>query len=267
MAGVAGCEAFVRWVSCALDVVGSGGAAVDKQDGLEGALRAADEAAAGAEYLAPGALLVDGLRRVINRKITARAGDGGSSKDDASDGSWIRMRGFLDFALHLVDSERVPAPAFIQCVDELVEESSVASCLKIFEYMEGNDGVQAMIARHAKASTLFRITFIKACMKLHSRLSREDNPNLCGRVMILLAKLLPLSDLSGVNIRGFTDTENRTEFVKLDATTYRDTYQDNGEPVDVDTYNSLWEVQNLFSDPGAAKQDVKAFASGVKRVS
>ena len=42
----------------------------------------------------------------------------------------------------------MPAPAFIQCVDELVEESSVASCLKIFEYMEGPEYLYYM-SKHA----------------------------------------------------------------------------------------------------------------------
>ena len=51
---------------------------------------------------------------------------------------------------------------------------------------------------------------LRICNELLRRLSRVLNTTFCGRIMIFLAKCFPLSDRSGVNLRGEFNVDNVT---------------------------------------------------------
>jgi hypothetical protein len=56
---------------------------------------------------------------------------------------------------------------------------------------------------------------------LKRRLSRAQNTVFCGRILMFLASVTPLSDKSGVNLMSSFNTSNITEFEET---------ADNGEP-------------------------------------
>ena len=47
-----------------------------------------------------------------------------------------------------------------------------------------------------------KLTFIRTCNELLRRLSKSMNTNFYGRVLMLMAYMLPLSERSGVNLKG-----------------------------------------------------------------
>lgn len=98
------------------------------------------------------------------------------------------------------------------------------------------------------------------------RFSREDNPELCGRVLILLSNLLPLSERSGVNLPGICDNENTTEY---DHDVKEGTTDNEGSPIDPELYESLWCAQNLFSSPQSVLEGDKwfTFQRSIKKAS
>ena len=55
-----------------------------------------------------------------------------------------------------------------------------------------------------------RTSALRTCNNLLRRLSKGQNAVLCGRVMLFLARLLPLVDRSGLNILGNVNLQNVT---------------------------------------------------------
>ncbi len=51
---------------------------------------------------------------------------------------------------------------------------------------------------------------LRLCNELLRRLSKAKNTVFCGRILILLSSVFPLTERSGVNLRGDFNTENVT---------------------------------------------------------
>jgi len=62
-----------------------------------------------------------------------------------------------------------------------------------------------MVAGKGKGLTLLRL-----CNELLRRLSKAKNTVFCGRILMLLSSVFPLTERSGVNLRGEINTENIT---------------------------------------------------------
>lgn len=91
-------------------------------------------------------------------------------------------------------------------------------------------------------------TLLRTCTTLLKRLSKSQDALLCGRVLIFLAKFLPLMEKSGLNLTGAFHTENVTPIEnelegKVDA---------EGNPIDASFYTKFWGLQKWFSNPPLA---------------
>jgi THO complex subunit 1 len=58
------------------------------------------------------------------------------------------------------------------------------------------------------------LILLRLCNNALRRLSRTENAALCGRIFILLSSVYPLSDRSGVNLKGDYHTDNITRYEK-----------------------------------------------------
>ncbi|CAO3569588.1 unnamed protein product [Mortierella alpina] len=70
-----------------------------------------------------------------------------------------------------------------------------------------------MVAGRGKGLTMLRL-----CNELLRRLSKAKNTVFCGRILILLSSVFPLTERSGVNLRGDFNTENVTLVESEDVT-------------------------------------------------
>ncbi|KAH9363704.1 hypothetical protein HPB48_002017 [Haemaphysalis longicornis] len=91
------------------------------------------------------------------------------------------------------------------------------------------------------------------------RLSRSQNTVFCGKILVFLAKLFPLSERSGLNIVSEFNAENITLFSSEDYKGLSDEpafpedpeeqTSSNAVPVDYNLYRKFWSLQESFRQP------------------
>ncbi|KAJ1981367.1 hypothetical protein H4R35_000758 [Dimargaris xerosporica] len=155
-------------------------------------------------------------------------------------------------------------------VEDYCEAQALAAVAPLFEYLERraaqfNHGI---VANRGKGLIILRV-----CNDLLRRAAKSQNSDFAGRVLIFLANAFPLSERSGVNVRGDFHTDNVTNYVELPepsstATTTAQTRANDGgsdgddqeaghnEPESAPlpteqqiTYTQLWSLQHYFSNP------------------
>lgn len=77
---------------------------------------------------------------------------------------------------------------------------------------------------------------------------QSQNAMLCGRILLFLAKFLPLTEGSGLNKIGHYDEDNTTPIEDIGP----DTLDSEGNPVDAAFYETFWSLQKYFSHPPTA---------------
>jgi THO complex subunit 1 len=107
---------------------------------------------------------------------------------------------------------------------------------------------------------------LKICNVLLQRLSKTQHTEFCGRVLIFLSKLFPISEQSGVNKYGEFNVDNTTIF---DAKSDEDEISEKNELpetivkledvdghviVDHEFYKKFWLLQTYFSSPANCYQ-------------
>jgi len=224
-----------------------------RSDVLERVVALAEEQAT-ERQLSCAKVLETSLRTILCEYLSSKEGAEGEGRDEEC---WKRVSVLLDSTLWLLDREKVALNAFMLLLEDLAEEASLTLCEKLFQYIETKQPSVLAVSKN-------RLYLLKTCNKLLKRLSREDNSLLCGRLLILVAKLLPLSERSGVNLVGGFDVDNKTDFVELEE----GCTDESGRLVDADLYNSLWRVQGLLSNPPLVLEGRhwSEFHAGLKRV-
>lgn len=100
---------------------------------------------------------------------------------------------------------------------------------------------------------------LRTCNDLLRRLSRSQNTVFCGKILVFLAKLFPLSERSGLNIVSEFNAENITLFSSEDYKGLSDepAFPEDPEeqtssaavPVDYNLYRKFWSLQESFRQP------------------
>lgn len=99
---------------------------------------------------------------------------------------------------------------------------------------------------------------LRTCNDLLRRLSRSQNTVFCGKILVFLAKLFPLSERSGLNIASEFNAENITLFSSEDYKGLSDegSYHEESDegsassvPVDYNLYRKFWSLQEYFRQP------------------
>jgi hypothetical protein len=89
------------------------------------------------------------------------------------------------------------------------------------------------------------------------RLSKTDNTELCGRILNLMAKILPLNERSGLNVTGDINKSHTTTI---------DEEEDDEKTVliDMDVYRRFWSLQKFFQNPPTVEKSWEEFVSIVE---
>ncbi|KAF9115955.1 DNA repair protein rad50 [Mortierella sp. AM989] len=178
----------------------------------------------------------------------------------------------LDLLLRCSELDLLDHTTPLNCIEEVLELQTVECSEHIYNYLESRVErlTVHMVAGKGKGLTLLRL-----CNELLRRLSKAKNTVFCGRILMLLASVFPLTERSGVNLRGEFNIENVTLVESEDTTVVPDlasmTYQKEiGEGMDLDEerqgrlqektqigtskddtafYTEFWSLQSFFCNP------------------
>jgi len=94
-----------------------------------------------------------------------------------------------------------------------------------------------------------KLILLRTCNNLLRRLSRALHTVFCGRVLLLLAALFPLSERSALNMQGAYNAGNRTEWDGPEAAAagLAAAGLEEGEVIDGAFYDAFWGLQHFFS--------------------
>ncbi|GAX80221.1 hypothetical protein CEUSTIGMA_g7659.t1 [Chlamydomonas eustigma] len=106
---------------------------------------------------------------------------------------------------------------------------------------------QAAISKSTAAagSHPAQLAILRSCNGLLRRLSKANDVQLCGRILVFIVRLYPLSDKSGLNLGG---TINAGLPLPIDEVKPED-LDTVGQPIDIKLYNTFWNMQSIFKTP------------------
>mmetsp|Transcript_20040 Transcript_20040/g.64023 ORF Transcript_20040/g.64023 Transcript_20040/m.64023 type:complete len:557 (-) Transcript_20040:372-2042(-) len=131
-------------------------------------------------------------------------------------------------------------------MEDLFDSQVISESEALFPQIEQRGGALAKLMR--STNNRAKLTFIRTCNELLRRLSKSKNTNFCGRVLLLMAYMLPLSERSGVNLKGAMAPSD----LELQPDEAADDKQEGSAAEDGSLYASFWGLQAAFADPAAA---------------
>ncbi|GJJ77712.1 THO complex subunit 1 [Entomortierella parvispora] len=113
----------------------------------------------------------------------------------------------LDLLLRCSELGLIEHSLPLNLIEEVLDFQTVECSEGIYNYIESRVErlTVNMVAGKGKGLTLLRL-----CNELLRRLSKAKNTVFCGRILMLLSSVFPLTERSGVNLRGEINTENIT---------------------------------------------------------
>jgi len=162
--------------------------------------------------------------------------------------SVMKMEGtalFVDSVMEMACGHSPPFDLSLPagCIEVMMEVTPTMDCGCILEFLDSR--MEAFTKPGIRQKSQY--TLLRTCNLLLKRLGSRDAA-LCGRVLVFLAKFLPLTERSGVNIHGSFNVDNVTP---LDDVREGDLDAE-GRPVDVAFYKTFWGLQSWFADPRSA---------------
>lgn len=94
---------------------------------------------------------------------------------------------------------------------------------------------------------------LRLCNDLIRRCSKSINTLFCGRIQIILAKIFPISERSGLNLQSQFNLENITEY--SEGTEEEVAMDTDHKEVTFIFYRTLWSIQDYFRNPNQISND------------
>ncbi|KAJ9474951.1 UDP-glucose epimerase [Pseudozyma hubeiensis] len=161
----------------------------------------------------------------------------------------------LDAVLVLSLHDLIDPTLPLSLVEELIESQPISTCSRLFQYTESRVKPLTIDLHPTKGKGL---VLLRTCNELLRRLSKPSQQHtvFAGRILSLLAKVFPLGERSGVNLRGEFNVENKT-IIEDRADDDQGQPDDNVDSddkdqvfkVDYEFYELFWKVQRFFSKP------------------
>lgn len=146
-------------------------------------------------------------------------------------------------------------------MEDVFESLTLRQCAGVFGVFEARVEQLRTLAESKKP----RLRLLHAAVSLLHRLARPASVALKGRVLLFLAKALPLSDKSGLNTRGGSNAANTTE-VEQSAAMEVDEGDGAGAAVSAELHAAFWGLQAFFREPSRAVSELAAFEADVTKV-
>ncbi|KAI9015595.1 THO complex subunit 1 transcription elongation factor-domain-containing protein [Hyaloraphidium curvatum] len=172
--------------------------------------------------------------------------------DDLEEPNFDPLYNLLDASLLSAELGYSDSNTPMNMVEEVMDAVTIEGTERIFDWMELRSErlTESMQPNKGKGLTLLRL-----CNELLRRLSRTQNTVYSGRILMYLSTVYPLSERSGVNLRGDFNKDNVTHYEGEDI-------EDEDEPMteeggegeaegDVEArfYRRFWGMQRFLSNP------------------
>ncbi|KAF3927543.1 hypothetical protein AA313_de0203695 [Arthrobotrys entomopaga] len=154
-------------------------------------------------------------------------------------------------------------------IEETLDTQPICGCKRVFLYLEARIERLTVGVDGAKGKG---IILLRLCNELLRKLSKSEDTVFCGRIFVFLTKSFPLSERSGVNLRGEFHVENKTSFdeqwrspisaspvsggkavVDRNLNTSGPSTMEWTTPESIDAchrlYTTLWSTQHDFAEP------------------
>lgn len=175
----------------------------------------------------------------------------------------------LDLTIILVRLGRVDHSLPLILIEELFEIQTIGWCQVFWPYMISREKTLTVNLTGTRAPGT---TLIRFCNSLLRRLSKNQNAQFSGEIAIFLARAFPLTEKSGLNIRGSFNTDNVT-FYEGGETSAQEKEQDvlmedknspsntsKGLTEEQTLYRQFWSLQSVFSNPTQLTTSSEALA-------
>ncbi|KAK3843330.1 MAG: THO complex subunit 1 transcription elongation factor-domain-containing protein [Linnemannia gamsii] len=113
----------------------------------------------------------------------------------------------LDLLMRCADLELVDQLTPMHLIEEVLDLQTVECGEQVYYYLESHVDILASDIASTKGKGL---SLLRICNELLRRLSKAKNTVLCGRILMLLSSVFPITERSGVNLKGEFNTENVT---------------------------------------------------------
>ncbi|GAM29101.1 hypothetical protein SAMD00019534_122770 [Acytostelium subglobosum LB1] len=186
-----------------------------------------------------------------NVEIPLRQSLGQLFKSDQT--SIQQIDNLIQFIIYLFELGYIDT-MLVYLLEDMFDSNSISRSIQLFALLESRVeffSQDALVSSTSKS----KLVIIKICVELLRRLSKSTNPESCGRVLIFLAYLFPLSDPSGLNsksvnnlrpddlIRGDSLIDGGDVAMQVDSSISDTT------TVDMNFYKQFWALQSYFQNP------------------
>ena len=124
-------------------------------------------------------------------------------------------------------------------IGDAIDVLPMSAIGRIFDYLENN---LVKISTGLEPGKGKALPLLRLCNEALRKLSKSENASMCGRIQVFLASVFPLSERSGVNLKGLYHTENITTY-DMDVE-----MQEEKNRFD-EIYRDFWSLQTWFSQP------------------
>jgi len=164
----------------------------------------------------------------------------------------------LDVAIALVLAELAEPNTPFLLLEDLFDANVVSAAEAAFALIEARAAALAeFVSRDTSSNNKSKLTILRTCNELLRRLSKSKNTNFRGRVLMFMAYTFPLSERSGVNLKGTVATssveaepEDALEDAKM-AIDGANGCDGRGAVIDYSFYATFWGLQQSFTNPAA----------------
>ncbi|XP_035207983.1 THO complex subunit 1-like isoform X2 [Stegodyphus dumicola] len=179
----------------------------------------------------------------------------------------IHLERVFQFSIDAALRDIAPGNLPVLVLGDMFEASTVVECEKIFAFVESR-------VETFKKDIFFKTCknhLLRSCNDLLRRLSRSQNTVFCGRILLFLAHIFPLSERSGLNIISEFNLENTTVYTTNDEM-FSDLNSEKGDipeegeipsnsqshiNVDISLYRKFWSLQDFFRNPNTCYNKIQ----------
>ncbi|KAJ2662135.1 hypothetical protein IWW48_002031 [Coemansia sp. RSA 1200] len=187
-----------------------------------------------------------------------------SDSDSTGEGVFWQVLALIDIASVLSDVGSMVDPSLaFTLVEEAMDMVSIVVAQEVFKHLERR---AQLLRRNISATGGKGIVMLKMCNNLLRRIPHSTMSQFAGRVQTFVANSFPLSERSGVNLRGDFDQTNLPILPALEDEDENDDNDNNGNndimvaegggndgrsqvKADRDLYQAFWSLQEYFANP------------------
>ncbi|KAF8941544.1 THO complex subunit 1 transcription elongation factor-domain-containing protein [Dissophora ornata] len=166
----------------------------------------------------------------------------------------------LDLLLRCAELDLVESTTPLNYIEEVLDFQTVEFSMHLHDYLESRVKRLTANMNPAKGKGL---TFLRLCNELLRRLSKTKNTKSCGRISMLLSSIFPITERSGVNLKGDFNTDNITLIESDDMTVVPDLTPPHPRKEDETRVPSA-ESMDVDEDSNAAPKDEKKAGDSIK---